>query len=39
VFPPPSVNKEEISITGERDAVLMAKDRVLRIFRDREKRM
>ncbi|CAG2166840.1 unnamed protein product, partial [Oppiella nova] len=36
--PPPSVNKEEISITGERDAVLMAKDKILRIFRDREKK-
>ncbi|CAG2116071.1 unnamed protein product, partial [Medioppia subpectinata] len=36
--PPPSVNKEEISITGEREAVLMAKDKIMHIFRDREKK-
>ncbi|XP_054160891.1 vigilin-like [Oppia nitens] len=37
-IPPPSVNKEEITITGEREAVLQAKDRIMRIFRDREKK-
>lgn len=36
--PPPSVNKEEISITGEREAVLMAKDRIMRIYIDKEKK-
>jgi polyribonucleotide nucleotidyltransferase len=36
--PPPSVNKEEISITGEKDAVLKAKDRILRIYNDKEKK-
>jgi transcription antitermination factor NusA-like protein len=37
-IPPPSVNKEEISITGERDAVLMAKDRIIKIWEDKEKK-
>ena len=36
--PPPSVNKEEIFITGEKDAVLKAKDKILRIFKDKEKK-
>ena len=34
--PPPSVNKEEISITGEKDAVHKAKERIMKIFHDKE---
>jgi hypothetical protein len=37
-IPPPSFNKEEISITGESDVVLMAKYRIIKIWEDKEKK-
>lgn len=36
--PPQSVQKDEISITGERSAVLRAKERVVAIFEEKQKR-
>lgn len=32
--PPPSVMKDEISIAGEKQGVLTAKERILQIFED-----
>ena len=37
-IPPPSVNKEEIFITGDRDAVLAAKEKILKIYEERQKK-
>lgn len=34
-IPPPSVNKNELTITGEKEAVALAKEKIMNIYEER----
>ena len=34
-IPPPSVNKNELTIAGEKEAVALAKDKIMKIYEER----
>ncbi|CAB4021572.1 eukaryotic translation initiation factor 4 gamma 1 isoform X1 [Paramuricea clavata] len=38
-IPPPSVQKDEITISGDKEGVAVAKDKILRIYKEKERRV